>query len=257
LFHQSFLNGFFSFSNKQFLLNGPEKPMVSKKPWSVAKWDNLKGETHVESFVWWLEVERKHANAFDKRLATATKEEDLQAFLEKYPMVLIQHLGGGHGRWVIPKKRLGSEFITDFVIGQKDSNGYEWHAVELESPNAKMFTKAGDPTAQLTHAIRQIQDWRSWLGKNQNYGARPVEEHGLGLTGITANLSGFIFIGRRQPEDRFLERRRQMMDDLNIEFHSYDFLSDNARWQAEALRRIQDKYNPKRNRKRKSPSEHN
>lgn len=219
------------------------KSILTHAGWQT-KEESIANETYKECFVWWLEVTRRHATGFEKCLANASREEDVQKYLEKNPMVLIQHLGGGHGRWVIPKKRLGSEFVTDFIIGQRNSNGYDWQAVELESPNARMFTKAGDPTARLTHAIRQIHDWRAWLAKNQNYAARATSEHGLGLTGISPNLSGLILIGRRENSDHVLERRKQMMFENNIELHSFDFLADNARFAAAAYLGIRNRYNP-------------
>jgi len=55
----------------------------------------------------------------------------MQAFLEREPSMLLQHLGGGDGRWVIPRKRLGAEHVIDFIIGERDSAG--WQAVELKS----------------------------------------------------------------------------------------------------------------------------
>jgi hypothetical protein len=116
-------------------------------------------------FVWWNDLTRGNITRFQRQLAQATREQDVQSFLEREPMMLVQHLGGGHGRWVIPRKRLGAEHVTDFIIGERDSAGWAWQAVELESPCARMFTKDGDPRAPLTHAIRQIQDWRAWLTK--------------------------------------------------------------------------------------------
>ncbi len=68
----------------------------------------------------------------------ATREEEIQAYLWDHPLMLVQHLGGGHGRWVIPKPRLGSEYIPDFIIGDRDSGGRRWIAVELEGPRRPM-----------------------------------------------------------------------------------------------------------------------
>jgi hypothetical protein len=117
--------------------------------------------------------------------------------------------------------------------------GFEWAAVELESPHAPMFTRAGDPSRQLTHAIRQIQDWRAWLQRNQNYAARPIAEGGLGLTDIVAAIPGLILIGRRDSIDPATnERRRQMVNDLNIEIHSYDFLLGTIRTQATIVKKM-------------------
>lgn len=187
--------------------------------------DDPLGEFHV----WWLDVTEDDATQLSDRLHSATSERDIQKYLEQHPMTLIQHLRGGHGRYVIPQKRLGAEHVTDFVIGHRHSGGCEWEAVEIESPKAKLFTKAGNPTKELTHAIRQIQDWRAWLQRNQNYAARPTAESGLGLTDIVADVPGLILLGRRDEYDASNnDRRRQMTNDLNIKIHTYDFLLDNC-----------------------------
>jgi hypothetical protein len=199
------------------------------KPLGAWDWDDPLEEFHVE----WMAAKRKHADRLEACLKTAKREEDVQQFLQNEPMLLIQHLGGGHGRYVIPKKKFGSEYVTDFVIGERHSGGMEWQAVELESPHALMFTKKGDPTAALNHAIKQIHDWRAWLVRNQAYAARLRTENGLGLTDVIPNLPGFILIGRRRVEDeKWRELRRQLVNTNNISIHSFDFLVDNGRQMA-------------------------
>ncbi|MCJ7484688.1 MAG: DUF4263 domain-containing protein [Candidatus Aminicenantes bacterium] len=181
---------------------------------------------------------KSDVDSFELALKSANNEHDIHSYLQNNPILLIQHLGGGHGRWVIPKLRLGAEHVTDFIIGHRHSYGFEWQALELESPKARMFTKSGDPTMQLTHAIRQIQDWRAWLQRNQDYAARTRSEHGLGLTDIVAAIPGLILIGRRIDIDPTSnDRRRQMANDLNIQIHSYDFLLSSAGDRMKALGR--------------------
>ncbi|MFQ6002232.1 MAG: Shedu anti-phage system protein SduA domain-containing protein [Candidatus Zixiibacteriota bacterium] len=188
-----------------------------------------------EFFVWWDDIAQKDVDAFHEVLNNARHESEIQTFLERDPILLIQHLGGGHGRWVVPKKRLGVQYVTDFVIGERSSYGFEWQGVELENPNAPMFTRSGDPSRQLTHAIRQIQDWRAWLQRNQNYAARSESEGGLGLIDITAKIPGLILIGRRKNVDsRTNELRRQMINDIGIMLHTYDFLIDSAQGRIKA-----------------------
>lgn len=173
----------------------------------------------------WDAVDESDIDALRGALDSAKREEDVQQFLQANPKYLIQHLGGGHGRWIIPKQRLGAEHVTDFMIGEKDSMGFRWQAVELESPLAKMFTKAGNPSAALTHAIRQIQDWRMWLAANQNYAARNRGEDGLGLTEIHPDVTGVVIMGRRATESEETRRlRRQMGRDAKIEIHTFDYL---------------------------------
>ena len=88
-----------------------------------------------------------------------------------------------------------------------------------------MFNKNGDPSAALNHAIRQIQDWRAWLRRNQDYATRKKTEKGLELNDIDLNTPGLILIGREymhSSSDNDL--RRQMCSNLNIKIHSYDWL---------------------------------
>lgn len=190
-----------------------------------------------EFFMPWDTTEETDVVALRTMLDGATREEDVQQFLQKNPHYLIQYLGGGHGRWVIPKKRLGSEHVTDFMIAERDSMGFHWIAVELESPLSTMFTKGGNPSAPLTHAMRQIQDWRTWLSDNQNYAARLRTEDGLGLADIHAQVPGLILMGLRATEsEETRRRRRQMGRDANIEIHTFDFLVDALAGRAESLR---------------------
>ncbi len=176
-------------------------------------------------FVWWLADDTPAKRALSATLRRTGTERQMQRFLESYPILLARLLGGGHGRWVIPHSRLGSQHVTDFLIGTTSSLGYEWMAVELESPGERMFTSRGDPTATLNHAIRQVIDWRNWLSRNRDYATRPRDQDGLGLTDIDPNLPGLILIGRRSANPSGSnERRRRLASDLRIQFHSYDWL---------------------------------
>ena len=185
----------------------------------------IKNDPLGEFFVWWKDLPLRYENDFEKCLSSAKSENELQKYLSSNPYVLAVQLGGGHGRWVIPKKRLGAEHVPDFMVAEKSSVGFEWYAVELESPHVKMFTKSGNPTHQLTHAIRQIQDWRVWLEHNRNYASRPRKESGLGLTDITANVDALILIGRQADiNDSSNNLRRRMIKETRIKIHSYDWL---------------------------------
>lgn len=189
-------------------------------------------------FTTWDSITADLVSQFVDCLDSATGEQDLQKFLELNPSLLVQPLGGGHGRWVLPQKRLGSEYVTDFVIGEKSSIGFEWTAVELESPLASLFTKKGDPSARLTHGLRQITDWRTWLARNRDYASRPRDRNGLGLVDIDPSPPAWLIIGRRHSSDpATAERRRQMSNDLRVRIHSFDWLVERAEARVEELSR--------------------
>lgn len=198
------------------------------------RWDQL-----TDFFVLWDQIYPDDYSSLKDALDTAQREEDIQQFLQLNPKFLIQHLGGGHGRWVLPKKKLGSEHVTDFLIAEKHSFGYEWEAVELESPLRPMFNKNGDPSQYLNHAIRQIIDWRAWLSSNQPYASRPKADSGLGLTNIDSNVKGLILISRRHSVDEDTNaRRRQLVQSLNIKIHSYDYLLEALYGRLVSLKKI-------------------
>jgi hypothetical protein len=176
-----------------------------------------------------LEIEDSLYRDFRRVVEGAKNERPIQSFLSLHPKLIAAVLDGHHGHWVLPQKRFGSEHVPDFLIGDSSSIGIRWLAVELESPRAKMFTKAGDPSASLNHAIRQIQDWRSWIGDNRSYAQRKMSRGGLGLFGIRARLPAMIFLGRESSlSEANANLRAQMCEDLNVRIHSYEWLIRNA-----------------------------
>jgi hypothetical protein len=182
-----------------------------------------------EFFVFWNNIQQSEVEEFRRVVACATTERPIQSFLQRVPVLLARHLRGGHGRWVVPQQRLGAEHVTDFLLSDAHSFGRDWYAVELESPKAKMFTKSGDPSATLRHAIRQIQDWRAWLKMNLNYATNLPSASGLWLEGIHSELPGLIIMGRRsETSDATREQRRRISIENRIEVHSYDWLIEAA-----------------------------
>lgn len=186
-------------------------------------------------FILWDDIDPETITKFTTLLAQDPSEHEVHHFLKENPLLMIQHLSGGHGRWVIPAMSLGKEYEVDFVIGEKNSLGYHWTVVELESPRHSLFTKKGDPKSILNHAIRQITDWRSWFEANISYARRSEHEHGLGLRDITGDVPGLILIGRRSNDQATQIRRRRMSKDLRITIHTYDFLIDCAWDRVESL----------------------
>ena len=111
-----------------------------------------------------LELRQHHATQiaeFRALLDSNPAEEDLQRYLNTHRILLAPS-----ARSVIAKHRLGSEFVTDFVI---DLGNGEYEFVELEPSTVPLFTKAGDPTKFVTHAQRQVEDWREWVQTNLQY----------------------------------------------------------------------------------------
>ncbi len=176
-----------------------------------------------DSFIEWDDVYNADVPDLEAALARATSERDMQAYLEDNPFLLIQHLGGGHGRYVLPQLRLGSERVADFVLCERDSLGFHWTLVEIESPHAPRGKATGEPTAELNHAINQIQDWRRWLTENVAYARSQLR-----LKDIDSTAAGLVIMGRR-GDGVDPRRLKQALAQNNIEVHSYDWLIDTLR----------------------------
>ncbi|MEU3167272.1 Shedu anti-phage system protein SduA domain-containing protein [Streptosporangium sp. NPDC006930] len=201
-------------------------PSVHWPHWRRSHIDELRNDPQIEHFVWWWEdIDTAETENYLSTIDAASNERPIQAFLNNYPRMLVQHLQGAHGRWAIPQSRLGSEFIPDFLIGEAHSYARQWILVELQSPQTKLFTKKRRPSEQLDEGISQVLEWRRWLARNRDYANRHTAENGLGLLGINDRSKGLILIGR--AADRSLQDRDQLEQlcwDMHLDIRSYDWL---------------------------------
>ena len=122
------------------------------------------------------------------------------------------------------KIELGSDYEIDFAFFDSGSNGPEWILIEIESPSKSLFTKSGNPSAHLTHAMQQIRNWQSWIQDHSDYARKPMPLIEFPL--------GCIFMGRRNEitqEGRKLLRRLRYECRQYLEIHSLDWFIDSAR----------------------------
>jgi hypothetical protein len=189
---------------------------------------------HLSPFlVRWRDITTEECDEYEAALNEASAERDMQKVLERLPLFLLQHLPASSHYWVLPQRRLGAEYVTDFLIAEADGERLVWTAVELERPSASLFTLGGNPSATLTHAMRQIGDWRNWLSRNRAYAASAPKESGLGLPDIDPELDGLIIMGRDSAAASAQEdQRRRMARESRIRIQTYDWLLAQARARA-------------------------
>ena len=221
----------------------PSAGEIARTERDQAKWaeeritTQLANEQLAEFYVEWDTITQADVNALRKAINSAEGEEDIQVFLTAHPQFLTQHLSGGHGRFVLPKPSLGGIWVPDYLLVHEDSAGVHWQGLELESPRARLCTKPGQPTAQLTHALQQITDWRAWIGRNIGTARQTKQEGGSGLIGIDADLPSTVLMGRRQPYPQRFNDYRNEVRRGGTEIHSYDWLIDQAQYRVDALGR--------------------
>lgn len=159
-------------------------------------------------------------------------------FLTDNPFVLTCKINPAHhGQICIPKPKLGNQLEPDYLIAGLDSAGFWWYGVELENPNCRMFTKAGEESNELKHALRQIDDWRDWLRNNISYA-----QNTLGFMHIDAELPCYVIIGKREneilDESILVQRQREVMkrDKNGLFLHHYEWLIDEHRTIVEVVK---------------------
>jgi hypothetical protein len=167
---------------------------------------------------------------YEVTLDAAKDERPLQRFLADHPALVVAERMAGC-RWVIPQKRLGSEFVPDFVVARLDSNGVTWTLLELQSPNDHLFNPSNRrATAQLNEGLEQIRQWRGWLKDNLPYARNPRSSNGLGLRGINPASRGLVVIGRETARTAEIRAKIQEIQfERQIDIHSYDWLAREAR----------------------------
>ena len=133
-------------------------------------------------------VIRKVLDDFERLLDKPQVDEvaDIQPFLADPKHWILLSPNRKH---VWPQKKLGNKWQVDFLIRESDDS---YTAVEIESPNFPLFTKALDPHHKLTHAEQQVRDYCEYIDQN-----RDTVEREEGLTRIF-RPRGMVVIGRRK-----------------------------------------------------------
>jgi hypothetical protein len=205
--------------------NAASKPSGS---WSMARHEDL-DEFQVTVGVTPHDIEQLAAV-----IDTAVDERPLQKHLEIHPQILAMLLQRTP-RYVIPQKRLGNQFVLDFVVGDVDSMGIHWFLVELESPKASVYlTDAKTLSAQARKGMNQVVEWRNWLHNNIAYARQSRREDGLGLFDIRSDARALVLVGRRSSLIATTDAaRREARASLNVHVHTYDWLLETVRGASE------------------------
>jgi hypothetical protein len=104
-------------------------------------------------------------------LRSATREQEAQDFLERYPELLPGLLDLHNGplhRIVVSKFPFGADYKCDFAFVTRHSMALQFTFIEIEDPTKPVFNKDGSFNQFFNHARQQIADWKIWADKNIN-----------------------------------------------------------------------------------------
>jgi hypothetical protein len=140
-----------------------------------------------------------------------------------FPELLSTTVAGSWKTFVIPKAKLGSELVTDFLVLGITSVGPQWVAVELEAARHTTLLRDGELSQPARHGIAQIESWRDWLTDNVAYA-----QGQLGYYGLTNRVPGLVVIGRGDPAGMRISATSRSADSARIAVHSWDWLLRNC-----------------------------
>src|SRR5216684_8191357 len=149
---------------------------------------------------------------------------------ETYQSYLHNHAGLFFDEWqgplVISKLRLGGDFVTDFILLEDcGSDGTVFHCIEIETPWTAPFTSKGNPSARLSAAIQQVQNWRRWLLDNRNQALKLFPAFRVRAY-REPTFKFKIIIGNRSNSLKWLDRRHDLAQALRIGIRSFDLFTD-------------------------------
>lgn len=127
---------------------------------------------------------------------------------------------------VFSKLQLGNQHAVDFAHVRHNTPGATWHLIEIEKPQDPLFTKSGNPSSKLTHAMRQLQDWNTWFLENRGYVLRNfphtnfMQKHGLWRPEL------ILVIGRRGAVGDRDQKLMQRLSEGGISLMTFDSLAD-------------------------------
>jgi hypothetical protein len=149
------------------------------------------------------------------------RESDIHEFLSEHSSLFF-----GQDAFVISRAELGSDFQVDFVIARDQASyGIGYTFVEIETPQSLVYTRSGDPSARLTHAIQQVLNWKTWLTRHRVHVRRFFPSKYWGWEEFT-NLSFCIVIGRRGSQASVTAKRNVLARETGISIRSFDHFTD-------------------------------
>jgi Shedu protein SduA, C-terminal len=165
------------------------------------------------------------AAEFKRMLDSKVREHKLHEFLASHSYFFNRMLDPYVPTSLYSKVKLGHDYEVDFAWLHHDSFGPEWRLIEIEKPSTALFTKAGNASATLTHAIQQTRDWCDWIHQHLEYAQRLMPRIKYPFC--------YVFLGRRDeltPGNKERLKRFRYDHRKELEIHTLDWFVRSAEW---------------------------
>jgi hypothetical protein len=173
-----------------------------------------------------LDAYHTKIEAYRNLINKGAAEPDFQKFFEENPVFF-------HTRKMetFPKKSFAGENFPDFVLVLDDGSCI---LVEIEAPRMKLYTKKGDPTAELGHAEEQIREYLRFAKEEKDF----LRKRGLKKLTVE-NVTGLVVIGSSlsQEEKSKLDVLNSMVRG-NYEVKTFDRILEENEWTLANMREM-------------------
>ncbi len=177
---------------------------------------------------------------FRTLVSGSCSEKELDRFLRTNPPLLATSLWfthtGHHGAWVVPQQEVRPPqsvlqgLKPDFIIGGKNSGGFNWFVLELKGANASLFAGSGAKlrlSSTGNRAVIQILEYLDYCSEAQSFLRDQMK-----LVQFR-EPAGIILIGRESefdddPHRRALKAAWNRMFGSRIQIRTYDALLRDA-----------------------------
>lgn len=162
-----------------------------------------------------------------------TRERDILNFIKEtksyflITSILVDYANWGHHEVYLFKGfELGVDYVADYLIVGKNSEGYHLFFVELESVYGRITINDGSVGESIRKGLNQVSDWRTWLEANFSHLKQVFKKHINDDYELPSELYEFdstrisfaIICGRRNDFNTktYQERRRSLTQRIAI-----------------------------------------
>ena len=133
--------------------------------------------------------------------------------------------------YLFPEQKLGTDYIVDYMLIGKNSDGYSIVLVEFEDANTDFILKSSNTEAEsVRKGITQIRDWKRWMDSNKDFFMKNCGLYSYGIDIPTSRIYYYLVVSRREyMDERATELRSQLIyETQNLKIVSFDRLVDNV-----------------------------
>ncbi len=143
--------------------------------------------------------------------AEDSTEQSFQDYLEQHTKLFFPPFEQNHSvhlSLLLSKLKIDTSLTTDFAYLTKSSASWWLVLVEIEHPSKRLFGKRAIPSAELTAAISQVNDWRTFIERNPSIIEQKISPLKKPLAGNKMKVRYALVIGRTKE----FEKNQEKMD---------------------------------------------